>query len=500
MRLASFSKAFLSTATWHPVGKHMKFSEYAVQDGVGLADLIRRREVSPLEAVDAAIEGIERHDGQVNAIVYRAFDEARAAAAGPLPDGPFSGVPFLVKDLLLQVAGWPRTSGSRYAANAGVTDSEDSGLMRRYRASGVVTLGKTNLSEFGIAGTTENALFGPCRNPWNPEHIVGGSSGGAAAAVACGVVPMAHGGDGLGSIRIPASCCGLVGLKVTRDRNPNLPDGYDFAQGNVVEHVITRTVRDTAVMLDATGIPEPASPYPAPPKERAYADEVGREPRRLRIAWSGQSPLGRALHPDVQAVLEDTARLLDGLGHHVEERALEVNTLGDYIANLPLAGANFAAGMKRLIEAIGREPEADELEPLTWASLIASRAVTGADALYSAQERRMRARDMLRFFEDWDVFLCPVMGTPPPKIGYLDPLTVSVDEIQRRNGEVFPFPAPFNFTGQPSISLPLGQSRDGLPIGMMFSARYADEATLIRLAAQLEQTRPWNDRRPPIWG
>ncbi len=478
----------------------MNFSDYAAHDGVGLAELIRRGEASPLEVVDAAIAGVERHNPRINAVVYQAFDEARAAARGPLPDGPFRGVPFLVKDLLLQVAGWPRTSGSRYAANAGFTDAEDSGLMRRYRASGVVTLGKTNLSEFGIAGTTETGLFGPCRNPWNPEHIVGGSSGGSAAAVACGMTPMAHGGDGLGSIRIPAACCGLVGLKVTRDRNPNLPDGYDFVQGNVVEHVITRTVRDSAVMLDVTGVPEPASPYPAPPKERPYADEVGRDPGRLRIAWSGRTPRGHAIHPDVQAALEDAARLLDSLGHHVEERALDVNTLDDYFANAALAGANFAAGMKRLIDSIGREPEAHELEPLTWASLKAARAVSGADALYSAHERRMRAREMLRFFEDWDVFLCPVMGAPPPKIGYLDPVATSARDIQRRNGEIYPFTPAFNFTGQPSISLPLGQSSDGLPIGMMFSARYADEATLIRLASQLEQARPWKDKRPPIWG
>lgn len=475
----------------------MKFTEYAAHDAVGLAELIRHSEVSPLEVVDAAIEGIELYDREINAVVYRAFDEARAAA-GPLPEGPFTGVPFLVKDLLLQVEGWPRTSGSRYAANAGFTDAQDSGLMRRYRASGVVPLGKTNLSEFGIAGTTEGALFGPCRNPWDLGHIVGGSSGGSAAAVACGMVPMAHGGDGLGSIRIPASCCGLVGLKVTRDRNPDLPDGYDFAQGNVVEHVITRTVRDTAVMLDVTGNPEPGSPYAIPSKERPYADEVGRDPGRLRIAWSGGTPLGRAIHPDVQAVLEDTARLLDGLGHHVEERALGTNTLSDYVANLPLAGANFAAGMKRMIEAIGREPAADELEPLSWAVLNGARSVSGVDALYSAQERRMRARATLRFFEDWDIFLCPVMGTPPPKIGYLDPINVSAADIQTRNGEVYPFAAPFNFTGQPSISLPLGQSREGLPIGMMFSARYADEATLIQLAAQLEQACPWHDKRPKL--
>lgn len=251
---------------------------------------------------------------------------------------------------------------------------------------------------------------------------------------------------------------------------------------------------------DATGIPEPASPYPAPPKERPYVGEVGRDPGRLRIAWSGQTPLGKAIHPDVQAVLEETARLLEGLGHHVEERALGTNTRDDFLANRPLSGANFAAGMKRLIEAIGREPEPEELEPLSWASLNAARAISGVDALYSLHERRMRARAMLRFFEDWDVFLCPVLGTAPPKIGYLDPVAVWPQDIQLRNSEVFPFAAPFNFTGQPSISLPLGQSRDGLPIGMMFSARYADEATLIRLAAQLEQAQPWKDKRPPIWG
>jgi amidase len=253
-------------------------------------------------------------------------------------------------------------------------------------------------------------------------------------------------------------------------------------------------------MLDVTGNPEPGSPYAIPPKERPYADEVGRDPGRLRIAWSGGTPLGRAIHPDVQAVLEDIARLLDGLGHHVEERALGTNTLSDYVANLPLAGANFAAGMKRMIEAIGREPAADELEPLSWAVLNGARSVSGVDALYSAQERRMRARATLRFFEDWDIFLCPVMGTPPPKIGYLDPINVSAADIQTRNGEVYPFAAPFNFTGQPSISLPLGQSREGLPIGMMFSARYADEATLIRLAAQLEQACPWHDKRPKLGG
>ena len=475
----------------------MSFKEYSEYDGVGLAALVDKGEVTPVELIDAAIERTEKHNGAINAVVYKAYDEARTAAAGRLPNGPFRGVPFLVKDLLINVAGWPRTSGSRFCTN--VVDAEDSGLMRRYRESGVVTFGKTNLPEFGITGTTESALFGPCRNPWNLDHIAGGSSGGSASAVAAGIVPMAHGGDGLGSIRIPASCCGLVGLKVTRDRNPHLPDGYDFAQGNVVEHVMTRTVRDSAAMLDVTGRPEPASPYPAPPKGRPYVEEVERSPGRLRIAWCADTPNGRPIHADVLAVLLSAVETLTHLGHEVVNRGMGVDLASLYQANIPLGGANYAAGMKRMIERVGHEPEAHELEPLTWAALNGARKVSGADALYSAQERRMRAREVLRFFETFDVFLTPVMGTPPPPIGYLDPNVVPPQDFARLNAEVFPFPAPFNFTGQPSISLPLGHSALGLPIGMMFSARYADEATLFRLAGQLEKERPWSGHRPPLW-
>jgi amidase len=311
-------------------------------------------------------------------------------------------------------------------------------------------------------------------------------------------VPLAHGGDGLGSIRIPASCCGLVGLKVTRDRNPNLPDGYDFAQGNVVENVMTRTVRDSAAMLDVTGVPEPHSPYPAPPKARPYMDEIETAPGRLRIAWSAQTATGQPIHAEVQAALESTAKLLEELGHDVEERGLDVDQRYLYAALGPLGGANYAAGMKRLIDRIGREPERDELEPLTWDLLEYGRSISGADALFSLQERRPLGRGILQFFETVDVYLTPVMGTPPPPIGYLDPVKVPVEEFPRRNAEIFPFAAPFNFSGQPSMSLPLGWAANGLPIGMMFTARYADEATLFRLAAQLEEARPWAERRPQL--
>ncbi|MEI9985673.1 MAG: amidase family protein [Aliidongia sp.] len=475
----------------------MSFAEYSEYDGLGLAELVRTGDITPAELVEAAIDRIERHNGVLNAVVYKAYDEARAAAKGNLPDGPFRGVPFMVKDLLIGVAGWPRTSGSRFAA--GVVDAADTGLMRRYRSSGVVPLGKTNTPEFGITGTTESAHLGACHNPWDLERSSGGSSGGSAAAVAAGIVPMAHGGDGLGSIRIPASCCGLVGLKVTRDRNPHLPDGYDFAQGNVVEHVLTRTVRDSAAMLDVTGVPEPASPYAPPAKAGSYLAELDRAPGRLRIAWSSETANGQPIHPEIQSLLEGVAALLEKLGHEVVPRGLGVDLRALYAAQNALAGANYAAGMQRLIELIGREPEPHELEPLTWAALKGGRRVTGAEALYSMQERRMLGRGVLALFEEFDVYLTPVMGTVPPPLGYINPVTVEPLEIRRRNAELFPFAAPFNFTGQPSISLPLCRSSTGLPVGMMFSAGYADEATLFRLAAQLETECPWKDLRPPIW-
>ena len=252
-------------------------------------------------------------------------------------------------------------------------------------------------------------------------------------------------------------------------------------------------------MLDVTGRAEPASPYPAPPKERPYMEEIERSPGRLRIAWSGDSPFGTTVDPEILAALEATANLLADLGHEVVNTRIEADLMSIYAAASPLGGANFAAGMKRMIERVGREPEPQELEPFTWMLLHGSRQVSGADALYSAQERRSAVRPILQFFEAWDVFLSPVLGALPPPIGYLDPVVVSPEEAYRRSVEIFPFTWPFNFTGQPSISLPLQQSKSGLPIGMMFSARYADEATLFRLAAQLEKECPWAGRKPPIW-
>ena len=291
----------------------MSFPDYASYDGIGLGELIAKGEVSPLELADASIERIEKHNPALNAVVYKGYDDARAAAKGKLPDGPFKGVPFLIKDLGTEVKGWPRTSGSRFVAD--VIDDHDSELVNRFRASGVVLVGKTNTPEYGITGTTESGLLGPCRSPWNTNHIAGGSSGGAASAVAAGIVPLAHASDGLGSIRIPAACCGLVGMKITRDRNPQGPNDYDRAIGFSVDHVVSRTVRDSAAMLDATGYPERASPYAPPPKARPYMEEITKSPGKLKIAWSSETPNGRPIDPEIQASLERTVDLLKGLGH-----------------------------------------------------------------------------------------------------------------------------------------------------------------------------------------
>jgi amidase len=476
----------------------MEMPDYSDHDGLGLAELVAKRAVTPSELVEAAIERIERHNPTLNAVVYKGYDDARARAKGDLPDGPFKGVPFLIKDLGMPVAGWPRSHGSKFAR--GVVDSEDGGLTARYRAAGVVPVGKTNTPEYGITGTTESAALGRCRNPWNPNYITGGSSGGAAGAVAAGIVPMAHASDGLGSIRIPAACCGLVGMKVTRDRNPNMPDGFDYALGNVVDHIVSRTVRDSAAMLDATGYPEPGSPYPAPPKDRPYLDEVSRSPGKLRIAWSWETPNGRPIDPEIQAALERTAALLKGLGHEVIERGLGIDYRALYASRGPAAAANFAAGMDRLIELVGREPEPDELEPLTWSILKAGRRQEGAAVMRSLQETRMLNRATLAAFEDIDVYLCPVLGTPVPELGFIDPVNLEPKEVNRRQGRTYPYTPPFNYSGQPSLSLPLETDSNGLPVGMMFTAKYADEATLFRLAAQLEKEAPWKDRRPQVWG
>jgi amidase len=476
----------------------MSFKEYAQYDGLALADLVRRKQVSPLEVIDAAIARAEKHNGKLNAIVYKAYDEARDNAKRGLAGGAFEGVPFLIKDLGTEVKGMPRSDGTRF--NRNVPDTEDCLLVQRYRAAGVNIFGKTNTPEFGITGTTESARLGPCRNPWNTEHITGGSSGGAASAVAAGILPLANASDGLGSIRIPAAICGLVGMKTTQYRVP-MGANHDYGSGHGygVQHVVSRTVRDSAAMLDATDMPETDSPYPAPPKQRPYLLEVATNPGRLRIAFSSVTPSGVVPHPDVRKALETTAKWLEGLGHHVEERDLGIDYRKLYKASNAVLGANFANAMTEKVKAFGRDPEQDELEALTWRNWKGGERISGADAMRGWQTLKVFTRQIYQFFNSYDVYLTPVLITPVPKVGFIDPVRLDPREVDHRQAATFGYTPPFNMTNQPSISLPLHQDSGGLPIGMMFTGRYGDEASLYRLAGQLERAHPWISRKPPVW-
>ncbi|MEN8721702.1 MAG: amidase family protein [Alphaproteobacteria bacterium] len=476
----------------------MSFTEYADYDGLGLAKLIAKKDVSPKEVVEAAIDRIEKHNPTLNAVVWKGFEDALEQADEPLGDGPFAGVPFLVKDLDASVGGWPRSSGSKYMM--GEVPAEDSELVARYREAGVILMGKTNTPEFGITGTTESAALGPCRNPWNPDHSSGGSSGGSAAAVASGMVPLAHASDGLGSIRIPAACCGLVGLKTTRDRTPLAPNYREASHGFVVQHVVSRTVRDSAAMLDATDYADPALPWARPRKLRPFMQELRVAPGPLKIAVSSKTPNGKPIHPDVQKVFDRTCKLLEAQGHWVEPYDLEIDWRSFFRHQAIKSGANFRAEMLRRIEEKGREPEEHELEPLTWAGF---KGVQGLPIEMVAEATRALAdmsAEILRKLGRYDAYLTPVMTEPPAEIGHVDPVNLDPKEVNKRQGRLYPYTPQFNITGQPSLSLPLGTSANGLPIGMQFTARYDDEATLIRLAAQLEEASPWAGRRPPHYG
>lgn len=475
----------------------MSFAKYADYDGLGLAELVRNKDVSPAELIESAIERAERHNGKLNALVHKAYDMARTNAKH-LPDGPFKGVPFLIKDLGLEVAGMPRTDGTSFNKNE--KDTFDGLLVQRFKASGVNIFGKTNTPEFGITGTTESARLGPCRNPWNTDHITGGSSGGSASAVAAGIVPLANASDGLGSIRIPAACCGLVGMKVTQYRVPQGPEhDSGLGHGYGVHHVVSRSVRDSAAMLDCIDIPEADTPYPSPPKTRPYLQEVTTAPGRLRIAFTEETPSGQPIDPEISAALRDTAKKLEALGHHVEERGLGINYRKLYAASRAVLAANFAASMRERVRQMGREPRQDELEPLTWRNWKGGDHMPGHETMRGWQTLKSMTRDIFRVFTTIDVLLTPVLSTPVPKVGFIDPVRLDPREVDERQAQTFGFTPPFNMTGQPSLSLPLAHSKNGLPIGMMFTAKWADEATLYRLAGQLEQAHPWIARRPAIW-
>ncbi len=465
-------------------------------DALGQAELVRRRDVKPIELVDAAIERVERVNPELNAVVTPMFDLAREVAKAELPDGPFRGVPFLLKDLLTAYAGVRLSNGAR-VCQALVPD-HDSELVRRYKRAGLVVIGKTNTPEFGIPPTTENQLFGATRNPWNPSRTPGGSSGGSAAAVAARVVAMAHGGDGGGSIRIPASCCGLFGMKPTRGRNPLGPDAGDLLSGLVCEHAITLSVRDSAALLDATGYPDAGDPYWPPPPARPYREEVGAKPRRLRIAFTRASLTGAPVHADCVDAVEDAAKLCASLGHEVTEGAPAIDAPATMQAFVTLYAAGAARNLDDVEAYAGFAITQEMFEPLSWGLGQMGKRIGASEYLLALRVIQKTGRNLARFFEDVDVWLTPTLGLPPVPLGtfaatYDDPLVGFF-----RAGDFAPFTPLINATGQPAMSIPLHWNQEGLPIGTHFVGRFGDEGTLFRLAAELERARPWATRRPPI--
>lgn len=473
----------------------MRPDEYVRYDGLGLAELVRKREVEPEELLDLAFEITERANPRINALILLRGAAARAEIAD-LPDGPFRGVPFPVKDLHLQIAGTVTTNGCALFRDA--VASADSTLIGRYRAAGLVLFARSTSPEFGLTLSTESSLWGATRNPWNLSRMAGGSSGGAAAAVAAGIAPLANASDGGGSIRIPASCCGLFGLKPTRMRTPLGPLRAESWNGMSSIHAVTRSVRDSAALLDATAGPELGDPYWAPPAERPYLEEVGTPPGRLRIALLRTAPSGIATEPECLRAVDAAARLCAELGHDVEEATPALDGSGIGSAMVSTISVATRVALEARAADLGRPLAESDVEPVTWAMVQGALGTTGLD-MARARDTILRAsRDMARFQERWDVILSPTLARVPLELGLCSLSRRDVDGYFREIVTVSPFTSTANVTGQPAMSVPLHWTADGLPIGVMFAGRFGDEATLFRLAGQLEQARPWAERRAPI--
>lgn len=493
----------------------MELHEYAELDGLALAALVRAGDVEATELVELAIRAIERVDPQLNAVVHRMYERARQQASSP-QEGPFTGVPMVVKDSDGAVAGEPYTMSCRFME--GYIADHDAEIIARQRRSGAIFVAKTNLPELAIMGTTEPELRGATLNPWNTAFSVGGSSGGSAALVAAGAVPIGHAGDGGGSIRIPASACGLFGLKPTRGRNPIGPDLGEGWGGYVQMHLVSRSVRDSAAMLDATHGPEAGAPYADPPVERPFLEEVGRPPGKLRIAFTTASLFGRTTHPDSVAAVQDAARLLEDLGHTVEEARPTFDRDALVRAYLTQVAAATAAVVDECARLTGRKPDPSRFEPATWFLNQLGRTLSALDLQRAREDAFLTHRALAPFFEKYDLFLTSTMAHPPPRIGELAlkrherlglavlrrvPVAAAMrkllddlaDESLEKTGNTMLF----NQTGQPAISVPLYWNSDDLPIGVQLAGRFAEEGLLLRVAAQLEEARPWNRRRPRIW-
>lgn len=492
----------------------MTHDEYLQQDALGLAALVRAGHVTAGELLDIALERVARINPRLNAVVHLMEEDARRAAASP-PPGPFSGVPYLAKDLLSTYKGHPTSAGSRLLAD--IPMDHDSELAARTRAAGLVVFGKTNLPEWGLIPTTESEYWGPCRNPWDAARTPGGSSGGSAAAVAAGIVPMASGGDGGGSIRIPASCCGLFGLKPTKGRIPTGPDYGLLWRGAVVEHVVSRSVRDSAAMLDATHGPDTGAPFEIPPPQGPYLDDVGREPGRLRVGFTTTPHLHAEVHPDCVRAVEDAAALLDDLGHHVEQAAPDIDADGFTTAFLTMVAAELGGDLDDFRRMTGRKARAGDVEAGTWAVGLLADAFSAREYATALRTLEQIGRRIGPFFQEYDLLLTPTLASPPPLLGTLGPsqgerrlLRVLgafgsgrvlraaglLDEMAKDAFSFIPWTPVYNVTGHPAMSVPLWWNGEGLPVGVHLVGRFGAEDVLLRLAGQLEMARPWAQRRP----
>lgn len=495
-------------------GWPVRMPEYDSLDATALAALVARGEVTASELLEAALERADQRNPRLNAIVARYDDEARRRASGALPKGPFTGVPFLVKDVLTAWKGHRLSEASRL--QAGFVPDTDSEVVRRLEAAGLVLFGTTNAPEFGLLGHTEPVLHGVARNPWNTDHTPGGSSGGSGAAVAARIVPAAHGNDGGGSIRIPSSACGLFGLKPTRGRVSLAPFVGESWMGFVSEGVLTRTVRDSAALLDVLSGYVAGDPYASPPRARPFVEEVGVPPGRLRIAFTDRSLVGHATDPECSAAVRDAARLLADLGHEVEEDFPPIRREELVKAYLYVVAASVAAEADLAARRTGRRPGPDNLEPETLAMVAGGRTFSSAELVAAMETNRAAARALAPFFERYDVLLTPTLAQPPARVGALQPtaaerlglrlasatrfrplIDLLFDQVGAKSFEATGFTTPFNQTGQPAMSVPLHVTASGLPVGVQVVARFGDEATLFRLASQLEAARPWADRVPP---
>ncbi len=489
--------------------------EYSQYDGIGLAELVKKKQVTPAELVEEAIKRIETHNPGLNAVVTKLYEMARSSAIKPQSDGKFSGVPFLVKDLISTIEGVPTSNGNRIWKN--IPAKSDSELVRRWKKAGVIIVGKTNTPEFGLTPYTEPDTFGAAHNPWDLTRVPGGSSGGSGASVAARIVPIASGGDGGGSIRIPASACGIFGFKPTRGRTPTGPVLGEAWHGFAIEHVLTRSVRDSAAMLDATQGEDIGAPYFAPKPEGSFLEQVGKNPGKLKIAFTGTPMLGKNVGADVTKGLMETVKLLQELGHEVVEASPQIEGERFSLEFVTILAAELRADIEETARAAGKKVSVKDFDSSSFGLGMLGKALSSQDYASAARYLQTASRKIAMFFEDYDILLTPTLSQVPVKIGSLQPsasekslinILGSIDAgwllkamgiikpLAAQTFEFIPWTPVFNVTGQPAMSVPLHWSDEGLPIGMHFVGKFGDDAGLFRLAAQLETAKPWNQRIP----